>query len=369
MVNIAHVADLHIGSYQYGIKERQRAHKATCMKLAEAVADHDVVIVAGDVFDSAQPSPDDLMCWRHMVGAMMAKDAVVLACAGNHDIVRGSSVQWVDTVNLRPTAKTDASADVVRFSPVRELGLTVGVFDHVRKRNLQKAIGSVELPVDVLVMHQSCCGFLPSIMRPEIEQEDLAAISEKCRYLALGDLHVHKIMKVSESCIAAYPGNPEFLRLCDPISGFKFLSVAYDEKKHFVKAVASVPVDPVQKTQVFEFKTKKTAMKDPEKYLGAFNIIRHLPDQTEDAQQFVKEMSELQPDSLFHLYRDKPPKAAPPEPGDESGGAEASDFMALVEKEPSLEDKDIEIVGELWRSPTPESVETILGQDLKEQTN
>lgn len=360
MTRIAHIADLHIGSYQYGIKARQDAHKASCLKLAAQIAkgEYDVVLVAGDVFDSSQPSPDDILCWNKMVAAM--RPAKVIACVGNHDKVLGSESQWVDTADIHTGGSKSGGCTVF------ECGLRIAVFDHIRKRDIKPQLMSLDVDADIVMMHQSCCGFLPSIMRPELDEEDLKTLSGKCRYLALGDLHIHKMMKVSKTCTAAYPGNTEFLRLCDPINSFKYIHLEYDREKRSVSEIRSIEFQPVQPAQVFEFGSYDIALSKEAQYPGAFNIFRHFPEQSDEAQKFAQELQEKYRDAIFHLHRDKPPKTQLQESEDE-GVSEDTDFMDLVEKERTLDERDVEIIGELWKTPTPDNVQSVLSQDLKEQ--
>jgi DNA repair protein SbcD/Mre11 len=85
-VKILHTADWHVGRQLRG-RSRADEHEAVLASIsglarAEAV---DLVIVAGDVFDSAAPSPDaERIVYRALLD-LSATGATVLVVAGNHD--------------------------------------------------------------------------------------------------------------------------------------------------------------------------------------------------------------------------------------------------------------------------------------------
>lgn len=365
-MKIAHIADLHIGSHQYGIKDRHRDQYQTCELLAKAISDHDLILVAGDVFDSNDPTPDDIYCWVNMVKIMSSNGASVLACVGNHDKVLSSHLQWVDLAGLNPSNRSFMGGNRIDFSINTFDGLRVLSLDHIKRRDIKNVIEQIPAGIDIIMMHQSCVGFLSSIMRPEIDEDDLKTLSQKCKYLALGDLHVHKKMKIADSCYVAYPGNSEYLRLCDPHNDFKFLSVEY--ANNAVKSMESVSFTPFRPTQIFKFIDKASALRDKYKYESSFNIFRYAPEQSEEVEKFREQVESDLALELFHFHRDKPIKTKSEET-DAEGVTESTDFIELVEKEPGLGDREIEIISDLWNNPDPENVISVLNKDLKEQIN
>ncbi|MGH9116587.1 MAG: metallophosphoesterase family protein [Acidimicrobiales bacterium] len=88
-MKILHTADWHVGRLLRG-RSRAAEHEAALASIAETArqGEVDLVIVAGDVFDSATPSPDaERIVYRALLD-LTATGATVLVVAGNHDSER-----------------------------------------------------------------------------------------------------------------------------------------------------------------------------------------------------------------------------------------------------------------------------------------
>ncbi|MGE3620979.1 MAG: exonuclease SbcCD subunit D [Acidimicrobiia bacterium] len=86
MARILHTSDWHVGK---GIRGRSRAdeHRAVLAEIAGLAAEHrvDLVVVAGDVFDTAAPKPDaEEIAYRALLDLADA-GAQVAVISGNHD--------------------------------------------------------------------------------------------------------------------------------------------------------------------------------------------------------------------------------------------------------------------------------------------
>lgn len=80
-----HTSDWHVGRRIRG-RDRSEEHRAVLAELVEAADDNhvDLVLVAGDVFDTASPTPvAEQIVWRALLD--LADVAPVLVVAGNHD--------------------------------------------------------------------------------------------------------------------------------------------------------------------------------------------------------------------------------------------------------------------------------------------
>lgn len=89
MLKILHTADWHVGARLRGRSRlgEQRGVLAELVALASAER-VDLVLVAGDLFDSRAPSPDaEDLVWQTLL-ALRDTGAVVVAVAGNHDHAR-----------------------------------------------------------------------------------------------------------------------------------------------------------------------------------------------------------------------------------------------------------------------------------------
>jgi DNA repair protein SbcD/Mre11 len=88
-VKILHTADWHVGRLLRG-RSRAEEHEAALASIADTADRNsvDLVIVAGDVFDSAAPTPDaERIVYRALLD-LAATGASVLVLAGNHDSER-----------------------------------------------------------------------------------------------------------------------------------------------------------------------------------------------------------------------------------------------------------------------------------------
>jgi DNA repair protein SbcD/Mre11 len=88
-VKILHTADWHVGRLLRG-RSRADEHEAALASIVETTKRErvDLVIVAGDVFDTAAPSPDaERIVYRALLD-LSATGATVLIVAGNHDSER-----------------------------------------------------------------------------------------------------------------------------------------------------------------------------------------------------------------------------------------------------------------------------------------
>ncbi len=108
-MKLLHTSDWHVGR---GIRGRSRAdeHRAVLAEIVEVAHDHavDMVIVAGDLFDTASPTPTAEKIVFQAVRDLAATGAEVVILAGNHDnpnrwqairrLVEGGNVHIVGTV-------------------------------------------------------------------------------------------------------------------------------------------------------------------------------------------------------------------------------------------------------------------------------
>ncbi|MDP9405693.1 MAG: exonuclease subunit SbcD [Actinomycetota bacterium] len=85
-MRILHTADWHVGRTIRG-RSRAEEHEAVLAEIVAIAAEHavDLVLVAGDQFDTAAPSPEaERIVWRALLD-LAATGARVVVVAGNHD--------------------------------------------------------------------------------------------------------------------------------------------------------------------------------------------------------------------------------------------------------------------------------------------
>ena len=86
-MKLLHLSDLHIGKSigNYSLIEDQRYALEEIVKIVEK-KDIDVVLIAGDIFDTSIPSSDALSLYSDFLDELIFRlDKKVLAIAGNHD--------------------------------------------------------------------------------------------------------------------------------------------------------------------------------------------------------------------------------------------------------------------------------------------
>jgi len=88
-VKLLHTSDWHVGKAIRG-HSRAAEHRAVLAEIAGVAAEHevDVVVVAGDLFETAAPAPESEEIVYQALLALAATGAVVAVIAGNHDNTR-----------------------------------------------------------------------------------------------------------------------------------------------------------------------------------------------------------------------------------------------------------------------------------------
>jgi DNA repair protein SbcD/Mre11 len=117
-MRILHTSDWHVGKVLKG-QSRMDEHLAVLGELVDiARAERpDLVIVAGDLFDTAAPSPDATRIVTRALSALRGTGAAVVAIAGNHD--NGAALDalrpWADAagVTLRGTVRDRPGEHVI----------------------------------------------------------------------------------------------------------------------------------------------------------------------------------------------------------------------------------------------------------------
>ena len=89
-VTLLHTSDWHVGKAIRGTS-RADEHRAVLAEIVDLAASHevDIVLVAGDLFDSAAPSPESEQIVYEALLALARTGATVAVIAGNHDNARG----------------------------------------------------------------------------------------------------------------------------------------------------------------------------------------------------------------------------------------------------------------------------------------
>jgi exonuclease SbcD len=224
-VRLLHTSDVHLGATfrmlgERGREQRRQLEATFTRVVALAIEERvDLVLIAGDLFDSVAASRAGVGFATPELRRLGAAGIRVCAVAGNHDpLGEGSAVVWRDLAA--------ASAAVTVFGPepgaqvFPDLDLTVIGRSRQRQLSAESALATPPAERQTRFLVGLAHG---SIQRPDlpvqfglITQEEIAA--SKVDYLALGDWHSTR--EVSNGGVAAwYSGAPEMIDLDEPDSG------------------------------------------------------------------------------------------------------------------------------------------------------
>jgi exonuclease SbcD len=102
-MRILHTSDWHVGKVLKG-QSRVEEHIAVLRQVVEIAQEHrpDLVVVAGDLYDTAAPTPDATRLVTRALSALRNSGADVVAIAGNHD--NGAALDalrsWADAAGI-----------------------------------------------------------------------------------------------------------------------------------------------------------------------------------------------------------------------------------------------------------------------------
>ena len=201
------ISDSHLDCTQYGLERRRLDFASAFRSAVEDMLSQQIRIIinSGDIINSNRPSPATMQFLRVVNDILRAKNAVMYVVSGNHD---RTDPHWIETLG-----NPDASFGIqmLDFKMVKHhhpdnpngvsfYGVPFMAPDQFRKHQF--------VPADVLVMHQMVQEFV------DYEQADcvkLADIPPLYKLIALGDVHVHKIIEQAgrPHCFVGYPGSTE----------------------------------------------------------------------------------------------------------------------------------------------------------------
>ncbi len=217
---IAHIADTHLRDSQYVTARRGidffEAAKSAVIKSCEAA---DVLVLAGDIFDRARPSPRVIGQLMQLDGILRSAGKAMLATTGNHD---WCDPTWLSTLfpGRRPddgNLPDDVSGIVpidgasVVFRGYRFAGIkpySCAAFRH------QLAAVTVEArEADVVIYHGLVGGIVPFYAGKDPLHVDEFPISKNNKAWLLGDIHVqgymHRDRPGGGKTLIGYPGSTE----------------------------------------------------------------------------------------------------------------------------------------------------------------
>ncbi|MHB0876469.1 MAG: metallophosphoesterase family protein [Anaerolineae bacterium] len=232
MFKFLHLADLHLGCEQYGLKERARDMAAAFRAAAgTAVREHvQFVVIAGDFFHTRNVDPQTLLQAIKVLEMLRDTGIPVVAVAGNHDRGwRSEGYSWLSVLHdlgylrhldvdiqkgtLTLNGPDAASPSYVEIGEARILGLPYlgaslpRLLDQFREQvaALPPRSGALAM-YNIALAHAGLEGVLPGVSQP-LRQEHLLPLRPCIDYVALG--HLHKPFERDNWIFN--PGSPEAL--------------------------------------------------------------------------------------------------------------------------------------------------------------
>jgi exonuclease SbcD len=143
-MKLLHTSDWHVGKTLRGVS-RADEHRAVLREIAEIAREEsvDLVIVAGDLFDSATPSPESEEIVYRALLDLASTDADVAVIAGNHDSPRRlrAVAPLLELGRVRLVAEPVApdAGGVIRLTSRDGTGVCLAMLPFVSKRGIVRA--------------------------------------------------------------------------------------------------------------------------------------------------------------------------------------------------------------------------------------
>ena len=224
-----HTADLHLGR-PFGFlppqlsEERRRDQRAALTKIADLALERglDMVLIAGDLFDSPDPDPTDLEAVTKEFSRLTEAGKRVFAVPGNHDLASPNSF-WhrMSAEGLHVFLEPEWSSVTLD-----DLGVAVSGIAFDRAKSERRAFESFEVPREmpaIVLVHASY-----EVFEGQLERYHPFSASEiggtQASYVALG--HYHRFNSIPADGVAAcYPGTPEGITFDTPETEDRFVVV------------------------------------------------------------------------------------------------------------------------------------------------
>jgi len=210
-MRIAHIADTHLGYRQYNLEERENDVYDAFNEAIEKMIEEriDVLVHAGDFFDSPRPPIKALYVAKQGVKKLREHNIKILTVLGEHDTPRRRAMPPHPLLDL-PVLGVGRVQKVV-IGDVAFFGISnlKGKRVDLLKEELSKVdILSKEHNKSVLIAHQAIKKFLPFEGAYELEMTELP---REISYYAFGHIHARTIEAFGRGYLA-YSGSTEIIR-------------------------------------------------------------------------------------------------------------------------------------------------------------
>lgn len=204
-IRIIHTGDTHLGYRQYQSEVRRQDFMDAFSRVIDDAIDMkvDAVVHAGDLFDSRNPTLDDILGTMEVFSRLKNAGIPLLAIVGNHESKQ--STQWLDLYGSMGLV-TRLGTTAFRLGDVAIYGIDcvsrsrIPLFDYSVFND-----SATDAQYSLLVMHQL---MLPFAFGEWDIQEVIDALPFRVDAVLLGDNHKHEIIKVGDAWVT-YCGSTE----------------------------------------------------------------------------------------------------------------------------------------------------------------
>lgn len=261
-VRLLHTSDWHLGRsfHQVGLLGAQSAYVDHLVELVHSES-VDVVLVAGDVYDRAQPSPDTVALLSDALERLVDTGVQVVISSGNHDsatrlgfasgILERAGVHVRSTLSDigRPVLVGDVAIYPIPYLEPSVVADALGATERTHAGVLRAAMTRVRADLDarsvarsVVMAHTFVTGGAGSDSERDITQGGVSAVPPEVftglDYAALG--HLHRRQRIADG--VHYSGSPVAMSFGEADHPKASLLVDLSGTRPVVEAVAA-PVD------------------------------------------------------------------------------------------------------------------------------
>ncbi|MDK2783492.1 MAG: repair protein SbcD/Mre11 [Thermococcaceae archaeon] len=218
-MRIGHIADTHLGYRQYNLEERENDIYDAFNEVIDRMIEErvDVVIHAGDFFDSPHPPIKALYVAKEGIKKLREHNIPILTVLGEHDTPRRRAMPPHLLLDIPILGIGQVQKVVINDVAFFGISNLKGHRVELLKEELSKVdLLTREYNKSVLIAHQAIKKFLPFEEAYELEMADLP---REITYYAFGHIHSRVIEQFGKGYLA-YSGSTEIMRKSE-ISSWK----------------------------------------------------------------------------------------------------------------------------------------------------
>lgn len=210
-MRIMHIADLHLGTRQYGMAQREEDFYDALERVKDIAIKRNVnaVIVAGDMFDTPKPPAKAVLKMSEFVDSINKTTASVVGIEGNHDLTPDN--YWLRVCGVWPVSDVPYVDDMCH---ARIAGINFCRSEELLSK--LEAMADTDERYPIVVLH---CGVaeMGAGFNPDLSLTQLAPLLKKigCKYCALGHIHIPSEQNV-DGIWFVQPGSLEMKSIDEP---------------------------------------------------------------------------------------------------------------------------------------------------------